>query len=887
VCKGARNLLGAKFAVLAVNSHSRADAPYVVAAGIELDAQMEAPLLESGPLSKVFRERTTWRTAGDGIEHGLPAGYPRVRSIVAAPVTSLTRTYGWICLMDKVGATEFGADDERMLGTLAAQVGRIYENGSLYLELQNHAASLLMEMEERERAVSGLRTSEEQFRQLAENIQDVFFITSHDFSKQIYVSPAYEKIWGRPLRDATPETWMEAVHPADREAVERDARKISAALPAPGELEYRILRPDGTMRWILSRFFAIVDRGKVVRVVGVARDITERKLSEAKIFHLSRVHAMLSGINSLIVRESDRGELLRNACRLAIDEGRFRIAWCGLLDSEKREVVPAAWAGDNPDASSKIRVKFDAPEDDTMVGAAMRSRQPVICNDLTQPTVRVANREALVDLGYRAAVALPLILAAQPIGCLMLITDEADFFDEDEMRLLTELSGDISFALDHIQKSERINYLALYDTLTDFANRALFVERLTQNVTASQRGNTHLALVVADPEHFATINEKFGRSGGDELLRELAARFARAVGSRNQVARIGADQFAAMIPGLHAAADATRRVDDLWREWLGQPFEIRGEQVMVTAKAGIAMFPGDSVDAETLLRNAEAALKTAKDTANPHAFFTAELSERLSERLTLESSLRRALEEEEFVLHYQPKVDLETRRVQGFEALLRWNSPERGLIPPSKFIPLLEENGMIADVGAWALRQATIDRSRWLEQSHKVPRVAVNVSAVQLRRDDFVRMFVTVLRLAGADPGLDIEVTESLLVEDIEENLAKLTAVKDLGVGIALDDFGTGYSSLGYLAKLPVQSLKIDRSFISTMLEDPGAMTLVSTIISLANTLKLETVAEGVESEEQAKILRLLRCGQMQGYLISKPLSFDEVTTYLKRRRHT
>jgi EAL domain-containing protein (putative c-di-GMP-specific phosphodiesterase class I) len=225
------------------------------------------------------------------------------------------------------------------------------------------------------------------------------------------------------------------------------------------------------------------------------------------------------------------------------------------------------------------------------------------------------------------------------------------------------------------------------------------------------------------------------------------------------------------------------------------------------------------------------------------------------------------------------------RRLVGVEALLRWQNPQLGLLPPNKFVPIMEENGLIVEVGTWVIRQACIDRSRWLERRLKAPRIAVNVSAIQLRQDDFVRTLSTILKVAGSEAGLDIEVTESLMMENVIENMEKLTAVRELGVQIALDDFGTGFSSLSYLARLPVKTLKIDRSFVITMLEDPGAMALVSTIISLARTLRLETVAEGVESEEQAKILRLLQCDQMQGYLISKPLTFDDMTTFLGRSR--
>ena len=345
----------------------------------------------------------------------------------------------------------------------------------------------------------------------------------------------------------------------------------------------------------------------------------------------------------------------------------------------------------------------------------------------------------------------------------------------------------------------------------------------------------------------------------------------------------GPDQFAAVLTGLRPRADVRRAAEELWSDWLGAPFDLQEPAIRVTARAGVAIFPIDADDGEALLRNAETALETAKTSGKALVAYTERLSEHRTARVTLERNLRDALERGEFVLHYQPKVELKSRRLQGLEALIRWNNPELGLVPPDRFIPMMEENGLIVDVGTWVLRQASSDRARWLEQQLNPPRIAVNVSTAQLRCDDFVRTVTDIVDAAGPDCGLDIEVTESLLMADVADNLAKLAAVRTRGVNIALDDFGTGYSSLSYLARLPVHALKIDRSFIADLHDDPCAMTLVSTIISLARALRLETIAEGVQSEEQAKILRLLQCDQMQGDLICKPLPAAEMSVYLHR----
>jgi EAL domain-containing protein (putative c-di-GMP-specific phosphodiesterase class I) len=365
----------------------------------------------------------------------------------------------------------------------------------------------------------------------------------------------------------------------------------------------------------------------------------------------------------------------------------------------------------------------------------------------------------------------------------------------------------------------------------------------------------------------------------------VAERFSSCVGDSNAVGRISANHFAAVIEDVKHEGDVGRTVDQWWKHWLDAPFVVQGHEVRLSASAGIAMFPADGHDAAELSRHAEAALKNAKATGKKQLFYTRGLSEGIAERLALEQKLNRALENNEFVLHYQPKVDLISRELTGVEALIRWHSPEDGLVPPMKFIPVLEETGLIAQVGLWVVRQACLDRSQWLERRLKAPRVAVNVSTVQLRREDFIRTTANILKMSGGEAGIDMEVTETMVMGDIDDSIAKLTILRDLGVRIAIDDFGTGYSSLAYLAKLPVGELKIDRSFISSMLDDSSAMTLVSTIISLAHALNLGVVAEGVETEEQAKILRLLRCDEMQGYLISKPLSFDQMSAYLGNSR--
>jgi diguanylate cyclase (GGDEF)-like protein len=762
VCTGARNLLGARYAVLAVEERDTTEHLIACHAGLDLAGGRTVEVsLHDGLLGRAYADRRALRTHssnGEPINAGLPAQFPAPQAVLAAPVSSLSKTYGWLCLVDKIGAVGFSAHDEQLLTILGAQVGRVYENGSLYRTLQKHADQLQTEMQERERANERLRASEE------------------------------------------------------------------------------------------------------------------------RVVKLNHVFAMLSGVNSLIVRVADRMQLLQDTCSIAVEQGGFKAAWCGFRRLPEREITQAFEAGDlAQENTSNETFNLDRHP---LVVAAMQSRQTTVCNNLDGPQITDSLSHALLARGCRSLAATPLIMGGVAAGCLVLISSDVGVFDDAEILLLNELRDDVSFALDHIEQAERLNYLAYYDDLTGLANRTFLQERLAQHIR-SMTEEQLFALIVADIENFDSLNDTLGRAGGDELLRGFARRLVTCAGDAGFAARSGADEFAAVIPRPMDAMEVTRTVERWVSEICSTPFEIAGQTLSISVKIGIALYPQDDAEAASLLRKAETALKTAKQTHSMYAFYTSRLGKALHERRTLESSLRHALDKGELLLYYQPKVDFETRRVMGVEALMRWRHPQHGIVLPNTFISIMEETGMIVEAGVWALRQAGEDHARWLKQSLPAPRVAVNVSSVQLRREDFVRTVAAAVELAGPEGGIDVEVTESLLMKDLADNIEKLSRIRDLGVGIALDDFGTGFSSLAYLAKLPVQTIKIDRSFIEAMLNDPSTMTLVSTIISLAQSLKLKTVAEGVESEEQAKILRLLRCDQMQGYLVSKPMSFEAVSDYL------
>jgi diguanylate cyclase (GGDEF)-like protein len=611
-----------------------------------------------------------------------------------------------------------------------------------------------------------------------------------------------------------------------------------------------------------------------------ALDNIERK---EKIARLSRIEAVMGSISGLIVRAVDRDELFREACRIAVDEGRFRMSLIGIVDRSTLKIVPVASAGKDQELLTSIKCILSSSENasKTMVARAIRDKKAVVSND-SQSDSAVLFGKKYAESGVHSMAVLPLIVSDEAVGVLALYSEENGFFDDEEMRLLTELTGNIAFAIDHIAKQERLDYLAYYDALTGLANRALFLERVAQSIRSASSGGHKLALFLVDLDRFKNINDTLGRTAGDALLKEVAAWFTSHLGGANLLARVGSDHFAALMPEAKEEGDVARLIEKSMDAFLKHPFRLRDAVFRIAAKVGVALFPDDGADADTLFRNAEAALKKAKSSGERYLFYTQKMTEAVAGKLALENQLREALDKEEFVLHYQPKINLASGAVCGLEALIRWQKPGAGLVSPATFIPLLEETGLILGVGKWALSKALSQHREWTARGIAAPRIAVNVSAIQLQQKDFSDVVIDALQAQDGDPdALELEVTESLLMQDVQESFRKLSILRGLGIHIAMDDFGTGYSSLSYIVRLPLNSLKIDRSFITGMASSPQDMGIVTTIIALAHSLNLRVVAEGVETKEQSQLLKLLRCDEAQGYLFSKPLPAAQLVKLL------
>ncbi len=749
-----------------------------------------------------------------------------------------------------------------------------------------------IDITDRKRAEQQLRESETKYRQLIEQAADGILISDAGGNFLLGNSRACE------LLGYTEDELLGLNGKVTYLEEEREIHTKRMEAVVAGQVirfERMVRRKDGTA-FPAEVSLKMLDNGTAQVIF---HDITERRNQEQKIARLSRIHAVLSGINSAIIRIRDRQELFNEACRIAVEHGGFSVGWIATLDHVSGTLAPVAQAGllMDWDAGSESSNRPVGLVPGGPAEVALRERRAAFDNDIdANPDFRngkmgpdtLSVRRAAIRLGAKSVIVLPLFVEGQTFGILTLYAPERNFFDDEEIKLLKELAGDVSFGLEYIAKEEKVDFLAYYDPLTGLPNRSLFSERLSQQLHIRADSPELVAVALMNVERLRMVNDTLGRQAGDEALRLIARRLqANAAATRcSNPARVVADCFGVIIRARDAN-ELAQFLEDGMKACFGAPFIIDGREIRLVARAGVSVYPTDGSTAESLLRNAEAALRDAKRTTGRFVFYAPEMNAQVAEILVLETKLRKAIELGQFVLHYQPKFDVVSGNMTGVEALIRWNDPDSGMVPPLKFIHILEETGMIFEVGRWALGQALADQQRWHSKGLPVPRVAVNVSAQQLRDPHFVEDVQNALASQeGLEPTLELEITESLLMEDIERNIERLKTMRELGVTFAIDDFGTGYSSLNYLARLPMDTLKIDRSFVLGMTQNPEGRTIVSTIISLAHSLGLKVVAEGVETKDQLDLLRLLQCNEVQGFLMSRPVASDKIAGLLSSLVH-
>ena len=599
------------------------------------------------------------------------------------------------------------------------------------------------------------------------------------------------------------------------------------------DLEYRLNHADGSTRWVWERGTGVFDReGRIIAIEGLVQDITKRK-------------------------EAEQG--LRDA------ERRYR----GLFDNAIEGIFRSAVDGHYLDANPALAhiYGFDSPQE---LIASLRDirNQLYVDPERRDEFMRIVKTRRSV-VGFESQV-------YRKNGDVIWISENARAVTDESGRVVS-YEGTVEDITDRKLYQARIEQQANYDTLTGLANRSLLHDRLHQSILTAATYGTQLAVVFVDLDRFKFINDSLGHHVGDELLKTMARRFSSCVRECDTVARHGGDEFVLLING-RSGPDPVRNIVERMLALVAQPWVIEQGEFHVTCSIGVALFPEDGNDPQELLKHADSAMYRAKESGrNTFQFFTRELNALMTERLELESKLRRALERRQFQLFYQPRIDLASGRIVGAEALLRWNIPRIGTILPERFIPLAEETGLIAPIGRWVLQTAAAQNKAWQDAGLPPIVVSVNVSARQFRADNLERTVAEALRSSGLEARyLEIELTESVVMHDAPQLGTMLDELKQIGVHVAIDDFGTGYSSLTYLKRFPVDRLKVDRSFVENLATDTDDATIVRTIINLGHNFGLKVVAEGVEDLDQIDFLRRHHCDEVQGYYFSRPVSAEQ-----------
>src|SRR5437879_2688642 len=543
------------------------------------------------------------------------------------------------------------------------------------------------------------------------------------------------------------------------------------------------------------------------------------QLAERQVARLTRVLQMLSGINSALVRIQDRNEVMAETCRLAHGVGGYTIAMLALIDPATRMARPVGWAGyeflTRPE--QEFPVADHEAGDTSLMGRVIRTGEAMLCPDVESFPHVIHGRDQLIAAGVRSLACLPLRIDNTPVGAFLCGTGVSAVISQDELLLLEEVASNLSFALQYLDKQDAVHFLSYFEPLTGLAKRALFCERLSRLLTRGTDSLPRLEVTVFDITHLSVINDSFARHTGDRLLQCIADRLKESFPDTEQLAHLGGGTFVCVNALREPTAGDLRTSHEDITRLFAQPFSVDGREIAAEAKCGVACYPDDGQEPNELVHNAEAALKEAKTSGEQYLHHRIEMTSELARRVGMEQRLRTALDDGQFLLHYQPKISLRTGRVASVEALLRWHDPEHGLTSPAIFLPLLESAGLMAATGAWVVRQAATDCRDWRRRGLPPVRVAVNISPPELRRRNIARDILDAVGdLAGAsDWGVDVEIIEGALSGDSSSCVHALRLLRAAGLGIAIDDFGAGFSSLGRLSELPIDTLKIDRMFIS------------------------------------------------------------------------
>jgi diguanylate cyclase (GGDEF)-like protein/PAS domain S-box-containing protein len=677
-------------------------------------------------------------------------------------------------------------------------------------------------------SLKGIEKKDEELRQNKLKLKNIFdtldvAIWSHDLkSDTLLITPGIEKLYGYSYIDFYKDLnlWKKVIYPEDLEVIEDRGKKL--ALGETVTSVYRIIRPDGEVRWIQDRGFPTLDsKGEFVDFTSVLFDITDRKESEDRYRSLVEMSPDI-----IAVVNYEKIEYINEAgWKLVGAQHPEDLIGHSPLKFVPSQIVEAFKVRGNPHEQQKVRLEFKVKK-------------------LNGETIDVEMASTPISYEGRFAV--------QVVG-----------------RDITERK----------RAEATIQNMAFYDTLTGLPNRNRFRHHLNDALN-KQEENKMLAVLFLDLDRFKIINDTKGHNTGDIVLQRVADRLEMTVKQEGMVSRQGGDEFIILLEDIdkeRAALVAQRILYEF-----SKPIEVNNQEFFVTPSIGISLYPFDGVDEETLIKNADTAMYQAKERGkNNFRFYSSNLNGNSIRKMELENGLRKALEKNQLTLHYQPQVSLATGEIVGIEALLRWNHPEHGFIAPSEFIPLAEETGLIVPIGKWVLWEACKQRKAWKNAGFKEFPIAVNVSVRQFEDDHFIEYISTILEEVGLQANhLELEITESIM-QNLENSTIILNQLKELGVLLSIDDFGTGYSSLSYLKHLPIDKIKIDKSFVDDIIYHSNQGMMVKTIIDMGMNLNFIVIAEGIETEEQLSFLKNNACAIGQGYLFSRPVPADNLEQYL------
>ncbi|HWQ95648.1 MAG TPA: EAL domain-containing protein [Gammaproteobacteria bacterium] len=815
----------------------------------------------SARANNIYAQSSRWVFAAAGLSILMVIALSAVMyKRIGRPVRRLARVAGKISMGDLGARTRLNYERDEL--------------GELAQAFDEMAKTLQRRKQEAEQATRELRNSEERLQLVAKASNDAIWDLDL-VTEDLVWNENFATMFGYRQEDIEPgmASWNNRVHPEDKERVLTSIHNLIASGGPYWSEEYRFRRSDGSYAYLLDRGYLVHDdSGKPVRMIGSMVDLTERKQIELtlskKYDELQAIYRLTDAVNQAGSVEDVYQEALNtlqdtlHADRVSIllfdEQGIMRfVAWRGLSEHYRR-----AAGGHIP------------------WSAGDATAQPILVADAEQEPSLETFRETLKGEGIRALAFIPILHQKRLLGKFMVYYNLPHAFSREEIQLAQTVASHIAFAIERAQQTAKLEHQALYDSLTDIPNRTLLHDRLRQAIIAAQRSGASLALLLIDLDRFKEINDTLGHDRGDQVLKQIGPRIQGVLRLSDTVARLGGDEFAVLLPTVSNPDHAVLTAGKILQA-LQTPFPVEGLELEIGASIGIVLCPEHGTEADLLMQHADVAMYLAKQQGGGYAVYASELDQHSPQKLTLMSELRHAIEHDELVLYYQPKLSLKTQSIIGVEALVRWRHPQRGLIYPDQFIPLAEQTGLIKPLSLWVIDHALRQHIAWRRLGLTIG-VAVNLSARNLHDQELPRQIAELLRLHQIKPHmLDIEITESAIMADPVRALEVLTRLSDMGVKLSIDDFGTGYSSLAYLKKLPVDAVKIDKSFVMDMAKDADNAMIVRSTIDLAHNLGVQVIAEGVEVHEAWIELSILGCDAAQGYYINRPIPAAEFITWL------